>query len=118
MVVWCLTSAGADGLQHHLCSPAAMQPGLLVKQLLLLHLLLLQTGEGADVRGCSRASYSWDNQALIGLGRTHMPDWVYGSMGLWVHGSQERVCFKVVTTGTYYERESPYLTFNAEIVDG
>lgn len=36
------TFAGADHLQHHLCGPAVVQPGLLIKHLLLLHFLLLR----------------------------------------------------------------------------
>ena len=36
------TFAGADHLQHHLCSPAVVQAGLLVEKPLLLHLLILE----------------------------------------------------------------------------
>lgn len=36
------TFAGADHLQHHLCSPPGVQPRLLVQETLLLHLFFLQ----------------------------------------------------------------------------
>lgn len=43
------TFAGADGLQDHLGCSTAMQPGLLVQQLLLLHLLLLRAKRKKEV---------------------------------------------------------------------
>lgn len=61
------TFAGADGLQHHFGSSALMQPSLLIQQLLLLHLLLLQTQNQGTAS-------TWDKTA-IGQNRDRTSDW-------------------------------------------